>query len=157
MTTKKKRVPRNKAVKNLMVVQGTGIPGNNKRPARLNALGVERISALAATGLSEQGCAAIIGLDVDTFYKARDAQPEVAAAFAHGRAQLESHLAGNLVAQSDAGNVAATIFGLKNAGWSDGGRTGEAVVNNTQINIQLPKPMAQAAYMKMITAAAKDD
>jgi hypothetical protein len=101
--------------------------------------------------------AATLGISRVAFSKAREAQPELALAFASGRAQLESHLAGNLVAQSDAGNVAATIFGLKNAGWSDGGRTGEAVVNNTQINIQLPKPMAQAAYMKMITAAAKDD
>ena len=70
---------------------------------------------------------------------------------------LETQLAGNLLEQSNSGNVAATIFGLKNAGWSDGGRTGESTVNNTQINIALPKPMAQAAYMKMITKAAQDD
>jgi hypothetical protein len=118
---------------------------------------VELLASLAEAGLTQAGCGALIGLSDKTFARCLEAQPEVAAAMATGRAKLESHLAGNLVAQSDAGNVAATIFGLKNAGWSDGGRTGEAVVNNTQINIQLPKPMAQAAYMKMITAAAKDD
>lgn len=147
MTTK-----RNVKARRNTVVPGTGRAG---APTRLTGTGIERVEALAATGLRQVSIAALLGLGRDAFESALEHQPEVRAAFERGRAALEQELATMLVAHARKGNIAATIFSLKNiANWSDGGIRGEqAPAVAVQINI--PPGMSEDEFRRIVEGKAE--
>ena len=141
------RRKRNVTVRPLMVVEGTGMSGN---PTQLTEVAIERVEALARTGLRQISIAALLGIGEGAWDSAIEHQPEVDAAFRRGRASLEQELAGLLIARAREGNIAATIFGLKNvAQWSDGGIRGEAAPA-LNVNINIPPSMSEAEFRQII-------
>ncbi len=149
-----KRTKRNAAARDLMVVEGTGL---SSAPTQLTGAGIERVEALARTGLRQVSIAALLGIGEDAWDAANRHQSEVAAAFQRGRAGLEEELAGLLVAQARKGNIAATIFSLKNvANWSDGGIRGEAAPS-LQVNINIPPSMSKAEFQKITQVKRSTD
>ncbi len=144
---------RNAAAKADMVVEGTGT--QQGVPTRLTDVAIERVEALARTGLRQTSIAALLGINEHSWDKAKAAQPEVAFAFQKGRAGLEEELATMLVSMARKGNIAACIFSLKNvANWSDGGIRGEAGPA-LQVNINIPPSMSTAEFDKIVGAKPK--
>jgi hypothetical protein len=153
MASQKPRIKRNAAAKAVMVVEGTGLSGV---PTRLTDVAIERVEALARTGLRQTSVAALLGISEDAWDRAKEQQPEVAAAFQRGRASLEEELAGMLVAQARKGNIAATIFALKNvANWSDGGIRGEQAPS-LSVNINIPPAMTDEEFKQIVDGKATE-
>ena len=80
---------------------------------------IGKVEELAAV-LTKSQIADYMGICANTFRAIEDRQPEVARAFNTGKAQAIANVAANLIAQAEAGNVAAAMFYLRTqAGWTD--------------------------------------
>ena len=85
----------------------------------LNQEQVSRVEELAAV-LTKSQIADYMGMCANTFRAIEERQPEVARAFNAGKARAIANVATNLIAQAEAGNVAAAMFYLRTqAGWTD--------------------------------------
>ena len=85
----------------------------------LNQEQISRVEELASV-LTKSQIADYMGICANTFRAIEDRQPEVARAFNTGKAQAIANVAANLIAQAEAGNVAAAMFYLRTqAGWTD--------------------------------------
>ena len=140
---------RNKSAREVMVVPGTG---TTQSPTRLTALALERVEALAQTGLSQNAIAALLGVGEDGWKTAMKQQPDAAEAFARGRAALERQLVATLVARAQKSDT-CLIFALKNLhGWrSEGGIRGEEQRQAPLVQINLPDPRDRDEYLKLVT------
>ena len=115
--------------------------------------GIDLVRRMAPNAHSLGTIAAALGVSRRTLGEAMERQPELKEAFALGRAALETELAAALLDKARAGNLVAAIFLLKAmCGW----REGEARDGLTKVAIQinLPPPLSQADYARMIDEAA---
>lgn len=83
---------------------------------------LSQVEQLAARGLAQYQIAATLGWSVETLCLKKRLYSEFSEAIKRGQAKGLAHVANNLFTQSDNGNVAATIFYLKNRdpeNWKD--------------------------------------
>lgn len=86
----------------------------------LSGTQIEQVEKLAALGLTQDQIGSILGMSGRTLKRRIAENPKVRGAFVRGKALMIAEAAQNLLQQSKAGNVAATIFILKAQGkWSE--------------------------------------
>jgi hypothetical protein len=102
-----------------------------------------------AQGWPQGKIAATIGMSKATFArlaKEDEGNNELRLAWERGRADLEFELASSLLEQAKSGQTIATLFYLKNMGWSDT----PPVQTNNGLTIVLPGAMSREDYLKSI-------
>ena len=115
----------------------------------INDEGLEYVCKAAADGVPRTAIAASLRINRRTLREITQRQPEVAEAFAAGRAGNEAELVSLLMEQARSGNMVATMFLLKSM---HGYREGEARENDSRptVIINLPDSMTPEQYTKMI-------
>lgn len=108
-------------------------------PREVTPEGLELVRRLAREGQSNDGIAAILGINRDTFLEIRKRQREVDEALISGRAVLEHELTHILLSKARKGDTVAAIYLTKaRFGWKEGTeRDGAGATVNVQV-IQLP-------------------
>lgn len=111
--------------------------------------GLRAVELLAAFGAPQSKIAAALGLPLAQFRKrlaVEDGANELRLTWERGRAELEFELSSALLKQAKSGQTIATLFYLKNMGWSD---TPQAPSSNG-LTIVLPGAMSREDYLRSI-------
>ena len=113
-----------------------------------------RIEAIARKGHSYGAIAKALGIGRDTFREIRKRDPKAQEACDLGKDADESRLIDIFQAHIAGGNLTAAIWYSKaRHGWTEHPADQGPVV---AIQIALPRPMENEAYIKMITAQAEE-
>lgn len=115
--------------------------------------GLEQITRLAAEGCADATIAKVLGINRKTFgaMLRDDGDPRVIEAFYLGKGRLADECIGTLLGHMRSGNVTACIFACKSLlGMRDQGPATPAGVNAVQVNIQIPAPMSDAEFKKIV-------
>lgn len=116
--------------------------------------GLAVIERLAAEGNADATIAKALGMNRKTFaqYLREDGGDErVIEAYYTGKARLADELTDILLTHARNGNVTAAIYLSKaRLGWRDQGPATPAVGSAVQVNIQIPAPMSDAEFKKIV-------
>ena len=117
----------------------------------LKPAGLALIKRMSTQGRDLASIAAALGTSIDTFREIRKRNPEAQEAVDQGRAALGDELVDILLEQARNGVTVAAIFLAKaRCGWREGEGMEGKVVNNTQINIQIPESMPAAEFKAIV-------
>ncbi len=123
--------------------------GGGEPKAIITPAGVEVVREMAGRGYGKPSLARKLGLGSAAFYRCLKDQPEVADAYAEGKAKEEEFLVGKLRTAADKGNIVAAIFLLKSRhGYVEGAPPD---TSRTNVIINLPDAMSEEAYMRMVS------
>lgn len=93
-----------------------------KKRGKRSSIDLNKVSELAAKGLTNLQIAQSLGISQSTFYRWSESFPEFSDACAQGRAKGEIAVANCLYELALSGNITAIIFYLKcRCGWSEKG------------------------------------
>ncbi len=127
--------------------------GHGKR-AEVTPAGLQVIEAMAAEGQDQRTIAKRLGVDRKTLTDMRDRDPAVAEAWERGHGELASELTHILLQHARDGNIVAAIYLTKaRLGWREGTPAEGAGTANVQVNIQIPPPMSDVEFQKIIDGA----
>lgn len=119
--------------------------------ASLTAEGLQRVELLASEGNDQRSIAKELGLAWTTFRDLRDRDECVQEALARGHAGLADELTHHLLTAARKGNVVAAIYLSKaRLGWVEGQTPDGAPKTAVQVNIQIPRPMSDAEFQRMV-------
>ena len=117
--------------------------------------GLKVIEAMAAEGQDQRTIAKRLGVDQKTLRDIRDRDPAMAEAWDRGHAALADELTHLLLTKARAGNIIAMIYLTKaRLGWREGTPT-EGARQAVQVNIQIPPPMSDAEFRRVIDGKAE--
>lgn len=106
---------------------------------------------MAAGGRDLASIAAALGVGRDAFRRLRQEDDQAREAIDRGRAALGDELTDILLEQARNGVTVAAIFLAKaRCGWREGEPMPGSIVNNTQINIQIPERMSDEEFKSII-------
>jgi hypothetical protein len=113
--------------------------------------GLDLIRELAASGAQVGTIAKGLGVGYGTFMSMKNRIPEVAEAFAEGRAEIVTELTSLLMKNARDGNVTSILFALKTlGGWVEGQQIDGKRKEVPTVNIALPPAMTSEQFKKMM-------
>ncbi len=125
--------------KGITTVKATGHRYGGGAPKKI--VDLKKVEHLAARGLTIQQIADALDIGLDTLAKRRRETPALVEAIARGQAKGIAIVTNNLFEQSADGNVAASIFYLKNrAGWTEKQIIDSTVAQTTSLTLKFINP-----------------
>ena len=124
----------------------------------LKPAGYVLIERMAATGRDLASIAAALGISGQTLRMIRRRDEDAQDALDRGRAALGDELTDILLTHARNGMTIAAIFLAKaRCGWREGEVMPGGTVNNTQINILIPKRMSDAEFKSIIDGTYREE
>lgn len=118
--------------------------------------GYDLVRRLSADGNSYATIAAALGIGPDAFRRLREHDEQLKDALAVGHGALATELTDILLTQARKGNTVAAIFLAKaRLGWVEGRAAEAPPTAPVQVNIQIPPPMSDAEFHRVIDGKAE--
>jgi hypothetical protein len=115
-----------------------------------------RVRTLAARGASKAGIASALRVSRDVLARWFEERPELAQAYEHGRARVETRLVSKLLEKALAGDTVSLLFALKCMyGWREG--DGGEQANRVSITFTLPGALTRDQWAQVIEQEATRD
>ena len=118
--------------------------------------GYDLVRKLSGEGNAYATIAAALGIGPDAFRRLREQDEELKDALAVGHGALATELTDILLTQARTGNTVAAIFLAKaRLGWIEGRAAEAPPIAPVQVNIQIPPPMSDAEFRRVIDGKAE--
>jgi hypothetical protein len=124
----------------------------------MRAAGYDLVRKLSAEGNSYATIADALGIGPDAFRRIREQDEKLKEALAVGHGALATELTDILLSQARNGNTVAAIFLAKaRLGWIEGRAAEAPPASPVQVNIQIPPPMSDAEFRRVIDGKAASE
>jgi hypothetical protein len=137
--------------------------GQEKQPSggyrfAMRPAGYDLTRRLSAEGNSYATIADALGIGPDAFRRIREQDEKLKEALAVGHGALATELTDILLSQARNGNTVAAIFLAKaRLGWIEGRAAEAPPASPVQVNIQIPPPMSDAEFRRVIDGKAASE